>query len=549
MYIDDQTRTLASGKINRRILLRNSYRENGKVCHDTIANLSSCSDEEISALKLALKHKGNLSELKTMKEKVETEQGLCVGSVFALAQISKKLGIEKTLGYSKEAKLVQWLIFATLIEQGSRLSATRLAKRHAACDILNIPEGFNEDDLYGAMDWLEKKQEDVENKLFTFQYENSVPNFYLYDVTSSYFEGCQNELANFGYNRDKKQGKMQIVIGLMTDDEGHPIAVEVFEGNTQDPKTVSNQIKKLAERFGVKKVTLVGDRGMIKNQQIEELNNDHQFNYITAITKPQIEKLIKEGVIQYELFDETVVEIEDGNVRYVLRRNPIRAEEMANTRQSKLEALNKLIDKKNKYLLEHPKATVSVTEKEVVNKAERLKIDKWIVIHTEDRVISIETDELKKAEDAKFDGCYVIKTDLPKKVSAQEIHDRYKGLAVVENAFRTMKTAFLEMRPIYVRKANRTKAHVFIIMLAYMIEHQLRQDWRDIDVTVEEGIAELSSICALQIKISGQASYQTIPEPRPLGKQLLKKSNIKLPPAIPSLGAIVHTRKTLVSER
>jgi transposase len=296
MHIDDQTYT-SKGKTYRRVLLRNSYRVDGKVRHDTVASLTSCTDEEISALKLALKHKGNLSELKNIQENISTEQGLCVGATWLLSQLAKKLGLKKILGNSKQAKLSLWLIMATLIEQGSRLSATRLAKRHAACDILGIEDGFDEDDLYEAMDWLGERQEDIEDQLFKFHHGNNKPNFYLYDVTSSYFEGQQNELANYGYNRDKKRGKMQIVIGLMTDDAGHPITVEVFEGNTSDPKTVSNQIKKMANRFGVKEVTLVGDRGMIKSSQIEELNNEHQFNYITAITKVQIKKLINDGLL------------------------------------------------------------------------------------------------------------------------------------------------------------------------------------------------------------------------------------------------------------
>lgn len=550
MYIDDQTRKLASGKINRRVLLRNSYRVNGKVCHDTIANLSACSDEEISALKLAIKNKNNLSELTNIRDNLKTQQGLCVGATWLLSQASKKLGIHKCLGFTREAKLAQWLIFATIIEQGSRLSATRLATRHAACDILNIPNGFNEDDLYKTMDWLEEKQSDIEHKLFGQKYKNKTPSFYLYDVTSSYFEGQQNELAAFGYNRDKKQGKPQIVIGLMTDDSGYPIAIEVFEGNTQDPKTVSSQIKKLAERFGVKEVALVGDRGMIKSHQITELNDDHQFNYITAISKSQIEKLIKEGVIQYNMFDKTVVEIEDGGVRYMLRRNPIRAEEIENTRQSKLDSLRKFTDTINAYLLEHPRAKTESALKKVKAKIKRLRVDPWVIVIEENRIITIKVDEAKKNALSKYDGCYVIKTDLPKeKIETQKTHDRYKQLAFVENAFRTMKTALLEMRPIFVRKANRTRAHVFIIMLAYMIEHQLRKDWRNIDVTVAEGIAELSSICSLKIQVSKKTSYQTIPAPRELGKQLLKKSGVSLPSAIPSLGAIVHTRKTLVSER
>ena len=548
MYIDDQEYTY-KGKTYRRVLLRNSYRVNGKVRHDTVANLSKCSDEEIEAFKLALQYKGNLTELKNIKQDLKMEQGMSVGAVWVLSQLAKKLGIVKILGNTKQAKLVLWLIMATLIEQGSRLSATRLAKRHAVCDILGIENGFSEDDLYLAMDWLEEKQSDIEKKLSQFYYGDKMPNFYLYDVTSSYFEGNQNELANFGYNRDKKAGKMQIVIGLMTDDDGHPIAIEVFEGNTQDSKTVSNQIEKMANRFGVEKVTLIGDRGMIKSQQIDELNNEHQFNYITAITKAQIKKLINDELIQLDLFDEDIVEIEDGNVRYMLRRNPARAEEIENTRQSKLASIRKLVDKKNQYLKQHSRAKISQAIKEIQNKINRLKIQQWLITKTNNRFISIDIDEEQKLEASKFDGCYVIKTDLQKDISANIIHNRYKDLAVVENAFRTMKTAFLEMRPIFVRKKERTKAHVFIIMLAYMIEHQLRKDWRKVDVTVQEGIAELASICSIKIKIAGKMSYQTIPTPGQLGKTLLKKIGVGLPSTIPNINAIVHTRKTLVSER
>ncbi len=549
MHIDDQKYN-RNGKAYRRVLLRNSYRVDGKVHHDTIATLTKCNDEEISALKLALKHKGNLSQLKNIQQELEAQQGLCVGAVWLLKQTAKKLGIIKALGNSKESKLIQWLVIAALIEQGSRLSATRLAKRHAACDILGIETGFSEDDLYRAMDWLQDRQTDIEDKLFKFRYSNKCPTFYLYDVTSSYLEGKQNELADYGYNRDKKQGKMQIVIGLITDEDGHPISIEVFQGNTQDPKTVSNQIKKVAERFGAEKVTFVGDRGMIKKVQIEELNTEYKFNYITAITKPQIEKLINEKVMQLDLFDEKLVEVEDGKIRYVLHRNPVRAQEIESTRQSKLERLQKLIKKENQYLKEHLKAKPSVTKKHVIDKASQLKLSQWVIITANDRLIELNIDTVKKAELSQLDGCYAIKTDLKKEViDAEEIHARYKGLSVVENAFRTMKTALLEMRPIFVRKADRTRAHVFIIMLAHMIEHQLRKDWRDIDVTVEEGIIELASLCSIKIKTKAHVKYQTIPKPRELGASLLKAANVTLPTALPAVNAIVDTRKKLTSER
>lgn len=269
MFIDDSSYQ-RNGKTYRRVLLRNSYRVNGSVRHDTVANLSKVSDEVINALKLALKHKKDLAQLSSVKN-MTAQQGLGVGAVWLLHQLAKRLGLAKALGRTRQAKLTLWLIMAAIIDQGSRLSATRLAQRHQACDIVGL-DGFNEDDLYDAMDWVEQQQGRIEDALFLSRYGGAAPNFYLYDVTSSYFEGNQNELARYGYNRDKKKGKKQIVIGLMTDDEGRPITIEVFEGNTTDPQTVENQILKIGHRFGVDKVTLVGDRGMIKSVQISQLN-------------------------------------------------------------------------------------------------------------------------------------------------------------------------------------------------------------------------------------------------------------------------------------
>jgi hypothetical protein len=228
MFVDDATYR-RNGKTYRRVLLRNAYRTQGKVRHDTLANLSQCSDEEIEALKLALKHKGRLAELGTLENNIGAQQGSAVGAVWVLNQLAKQLGITQALGAHRLATLARWLVFATLIEQGSRLSAVRLAQRHAVCDILNL-DSFNEDDLYQAMDWLAQRQNDIEQKLFNHRYQNQAqpPVLYLYDVTSSYLEGDHNELAEYGYNRDGKKGKKQIVIGLMTDEQGWPITVEVF---------------------------------------------------------------------------------------------------------------------------------------------------------------------------------------------------------------------------------------------------------------------------------------------------------------------------------
>lgn len=549
MFIDDATFT-RNGKTYRRVLLRNSYRFNGQVRHDTLANLSHCSEDEIRAIKLALKHKGQLTHVGDRGEEVGTRQGLAVGAVWVLHQLAQRLGVVKALGQSRTAKLALWLVLASVIAQGSRLSAVRLAQQHAVCDLLGL-EAFNEDDLYQAMDWLDEQQPALEETLFTHRYATAgqAPRLYLYDVTSTYLEGDQNELGEYGYNRDGKRGKKQIVIGLLTDEEGWPITVEVFAGNTQDPKTFKAQIDKMVQRFGVKQVTLVGDRGMIKTVQISDLK-DAGFHYITAITKPQIEALLKTELLQLSMFDEDLVEVTTEEVRYIVRRNPQRAEELAAVRQSKRERLDNYLAQKNAYLADHPRAKVETALKNAQAKANQLKIHAWAKLNVEERRLALAVDEDAQRAATRLDGCYVIKTDLlPEVASSETAHARYKGLAEVEYAFRTMKTTLLEMHGIFVRKATRTRAHVFVIMLAYLLAYQLRRLWHEVELTVEEGIGELASICAIELTLPNPTTCQVIPEPRPLGKLLLEKTDITLPDAIPHKGITVVTRKKLVSQR
>jgi hypothetical protein len=546
MHIDDQTYTV-NGKTYRRTLLRNSYRKNGKVCHDTIASLSKCDNDEIEAIKFALANKKKLAALRVPDKAVKSRQGLTVGAVWLLYQLAKRLGIVKAMGRSVKAKLSLWMVIATVIGSVSRLSATRLAQSHAACDILGL-DSFCEDDLYCAMDWLDDHQQPIEKRLFNGRYPHKKPNMYLYDVTSSYLEGDQNELGDYGYDRDGKKGKKQIVIGLLTDDEGQPISCEVFRGNTRDTNTFKNQVDKLAQRFGIEEVTFIGDRGMIKSAQIRELSEE-KYHYITALTKPEIGTLLKKDVVQLDLFDETVCEVDFEGIRYIYRRNPVRVMEIKEVRKSKLKKIQDLCTQKTKYLMEHPRAKVNVAKGIVEKKAKKLKIDTWVSINTKGRNISLEIKETELEEEEKLDGCYVIKTDLlVETASKQTVHDRYKGLAEVEWAFRTMKTTLLHIRGIFVRKANRTRAHVFTIMLAYLIAYQLRRLWKEIEVTIEEGIDELSSLCATEVLI-GDVSIQTVPEPRELGKLLIKAADVTLPDAIPCRKVKVFTRKNLVEER
>jgi len=257
MYVDQ---SVSQGKYTR-FLLRESYRENGKVKHRTIANISSCSGEEIEAIRLALRHKNNLAALVSIDESVSLHQGLSVGAVWLLQDVARQLGICEALGGSRDGKLALWQVIARVIDQGSRLSAVRLAGYHAACDLLGL-EAFDEDDLYANLDWLCENQARIENRLFQAAALAKKPGLYLYDVTSSYLEGVCNELGAFGYNRDGKKGKRQIVIGLLCNEKGRPLSIEVFAGNTSDPVTMASQVRKVAERFGGGEITFVGDRGM-----------------------------------------------------------------------------------------------------------------------------------------------------------------------------------------------------------------------------------------------------------------------------------------------
>jgi len=544
MYVDVST---SQGKY-KRYLLRENYRENGKIKHRTIANLSKCSEEEIAAIRLALKHKKDLTKLAAASEVVSLHQGLSVGAVWLIFDMARELGIVEALGNSREGKIALWQVIARVISQGSRLSAVRLAGSHAACDILGL-RAFNEDDLYANLDWLCKKQEVIEDRLFRRTYGENKPALFLYDVTSSYLEGQFNELGAFGYNRDGKKGKKQIVIGLLCGVDGRPMSIEVFKGNSQDPATMASQIRKVADRFGGGDVTFVGDRGMIKSNQVKDLFG-HGFHYITAITKPQIETLLKGSVIQMDLFDQDLAEVEgDEGVRYVLRRNPLRADEVAASRKSKIESVEKLVRNQNQYLKEHPRAKEEVALRKVCNICKRLKISNWLIPSVE-REICLSFDDEALADASKLDGCYVLKTDLSKQYANKEtIHARYKDLSLVEWAFRTSKTVELEMRPLFVRLKSRTRGHAFVVMLAYRIVNELAKRWAGIDLTVQEGISELSQLCATEMHVNGEPQCNKIPEPRESIANLLSAAKVKLPEVLPCKGTKVATRKKLTENR
>ena len=551
MYLDISS-LHKNGRIYKRVLLRESYREQGKVKKRTLANLSACSETEVAAIKLALQHKSDLSELAAVSDSLTLRQGASVGAVWVVYTIARRLGIAAALGSSRQGKLALWQVIARVIDQGSRLSAVRFAATHGACDVLDL-EGFHEAHLYANLDWLHEHQTAIENKLVRQRHGTRAIELFLYDVTSGYLEGEQNALAAFGYNRDKKRGKQQIVIGLLCDPGGTPLSIEVFPGNTQDTKTFARQVAKVAQRFGGGAVTFVGDRGMIKGPQIEQLQayHEHEFHYITAITKPQIEKLLRDDTLQISLFDQDLGELQVHEaLRLILRRNPVRAAEIQHARARKYQALLTLVEEQNRYLQTHARAKVDVAQRKVEAKSKHLKIDHWMIVSAQERALSIakDTEQLHNLE--QLDGCYVLKTDLTAEQASKDVvHARYKDLALVEWAFRTSKTVELEMRPINVRLESRTRGHALVVMMAYWIVKELAALWATLDVTVEEGLQELDALCSTEVAIAKGGCFHRIPQPRPLSQQLLQAANVKLPSALPSKGVIVATKKKLPSRR
>jgi hypothetical protein len=550
MFVDSSI-TRLNGKTYARHLLRETYREDGKVKHRTLANLTHCKPEEVEAIRLALKHKGDLGRMLASagESGPELKQGPSVGAVWVLSQLARELGVVAALGSDRQGKLALWQIIARVLDQGSRLSAVRLAGGHAVGAALGMV-GFDEDGLYDNLDWLADNQAGIESRLFAQREPASAPDVFLYDVTSTYLEGEHNAFAAFGYNRDRKSGKRQIVIGLLADADGRPLSVEVFKGNTPDVKTFSSQVNKAAARFGAERVTFVGDRGMIKAPQRAEITAAG-FHYITAITKAQIDGLIAAGVLQMDLFEDALAEVEglDGE-RYVVRRNPARAEELAASRADKLMTLQTAAETANAYLNEHPRAAAKTQLARLKAKSETLGLDKVVQVAELERRVVVTVDEAAWVEAARLDGCYALRTDLPKTVVGKEIvHDRYKDLAQVEWTFRDSKSVQLEMRPVYLRDENRTRGHALVVMLAYLLVHALRQRWRDIDLTVQEGLDRLASLCVVEVIIGGRPSYNQVPTPRDDVRQLFEDAGVTIPAALPLDPARVATRQTLPQRR
>ncbi|MCP4054626.1 MAG: IS1634 family transposase [Mesoflavibacter sp.] len=537
MYIE----SVPNRKSPPTLLLRESYREKGVVKKRTIANLTKWPKKLIADMKSSLAGK-TIEEQSEVQTNIinELESGPVFGVLAVLKNIADEIGITKALGTTRLARLTLFLILARISHQGSRLSAVRWVRNHAVKEVLDL-NYFNEDDLYMALDWVEENQEKIEKILYKkYVKENGQPPvLVLYDITSAYLEGEMNELGEYGYDRDKKKGKKkQIVIGLLTGPDGEPLSVEVFRGNTTDPTTVSDQIKKLINRFGVDEVVFVGDRGMVKTKGKKAIKAIDNFFYITALTDPQIRKLLKEDIFQVDLFDEKIMEVA-GNEgkRYILRRGQSTQSKEHYRREDKVKRLRKLIKERNIFVSGSARAKPEAGLKKLNSWTIGHKISSFVSLSLENSQLKMDIDKEKKTENSLLDGCYVIETDVSEdKLDKETVWDRYGDLQKVERDFRRMKTTLIEVRPIFVRKEKRTRGHVFISMLSLKIARLMEsrlynvfQTTRESDdaVTIKDAIAALLRL-NLQYYHIGNQTVVGLPKPDKYQQKILDALNVKI---------------------
>lgn len=466
------------------ILLRESFRQNGKVHNRTLANLSHWSADKIEALRRVLK--GDYQGLPALESAFDITRSLPHGHVAAVLGTLRHLQLDTILDAepSRQREAALALIAAQILEPSSKLATSRSLRaetcHHTLGEELRLSR-LNEDDLYAAMDWLVARQAAIETVLARRHLRSGT--LVLYDLSSSYFEGHHCPLAQYGYSRDERRSNPQIVFGVLSSAEGCPVAVEVFEGNTGDPKTVAAQVVKLRQRFGLARLILVGDRGMLTEKRIEEDLRPHEgLEWITALRAAQIQKLASEGLLQLSLFDQRdLAQIQHPDYpgeRLIVCRNPLLAAERQRKRGELMAAAEKKLKeieaatKRKRQPLRSPERISFLVGKALG----ACKVEKYFRWEITPQGLSWQRNPERIARDAALDGIYVLRTCVSQQfLDEEQTVLAYKRLAVVERAFRSLKSVDLNVRPIRHRAPDRVRAHVFLAMLAYYVEWHMRQ--------------------------------------------------------------------------
>jgi transposase len=467
------------------ILLRESYRDGGKVKTRTLANITHLGSHQIAALRLALA--GSLTATSApLPDSFRISRSLPHGHVAAVLGCLRNLQLDSILDPApgRQRDLVIAMIVARIIEPASKLATARGLHadtlHHSLGEMLRL-DSADETELYQAMDWLLPRQSRIEQALAKRQLSQG--GLVLYDLTSTYFEGRRCPLGKLGHSRDDKSSKLQIAFGLLTNASGCPVAVEVFAGNTADPKTVAAQVNKLRQRFSLSDVVFIGDRGMITSARIrEDLSASHGIQWISALRANQIQKLATGGQLQMSLFDKTdLVEIAHPDFpeeRLIACFNPLLAEERARKRPDLLAATEKQLEKiaaatKRPKRPLRGKQNIGLRAGRILN---HYKMGKHFQLRIEEDSFHYERKTANIEREKNLDGIYVIRTSVKQEtLSSQQVVASYKSLSGVERAFRSLKTVDLHVRPIHHRLPDRVRAHILLCMLAYYVEWHMRR--------------------------------------------------------------------------
>ena len=554
------------GKTYVTTLLRTSFRQDGKVKHRTLGNLSHLPDNLIDIIRRSLRGEA----FTAASEVIETHHTRPHGHVHAVLSVIRKLGVDSLIAStpSRQRDLVVALIAERLLFPCSKLAVTRHWHTTTLAEELGVADA-KEAELYQAMDWLLTCQSAIETKLAGRHLgENSLV---LYDVSSSFYYGRHCPLAQYGHSRDGKKGLPIIVYGLLTDAAGRPVAVEVYAGNTSDPKTVPDQVSKLRDRFGLKRVVLVGDRGMLTQARIDGLRDEPGLGWISALRSTAIRKLLQEGPLQRSLFDTAnLAEIRSPDFpgeRLFACYNPQLQERRRHKREALLVKTEEALQRLASAVARRRKKPFK--REEIGLKAGRLlnrwKMAKHFRLTITDGLLVWERRVEAIAAEETLDGIYVIRTSEPaRRMSAEDGVRNYKRLTQVERAFRTWKGLDLMVRPIFHRVEPRVKAHIFLCMLAYYVEWEMRRAWapllfadEEVEVDREERdpvapaepsesakqkrktkqtvtgqpvhsfrtlLADLGQRCRVTYRVNAggsTATFQQVPEPTPLQAEAL----------------------------
>ena len=540
MYLET-IKSKRKGKTYTSHLVRETYRENGKVKHRTICNVTKLPAPQLLQLKNSFQNvKGSFSI-----NDLEIGKSVEYGASYAFMQLARELKLDKMIFSKKE----QWredalaMIVGRIVFQGSKLSLTNIYKDSALWELANHMVGAKPDvelNCYDAMDKLLKRKSIIERKLSARHLRDGC--IVLYDMTNTWLEGkyTHSNYVSYGKPKGGKRGYKQIAIGLLTDKHGCPVGIEVFKGSTSDQTTVLGEVKKLSVKYGLKNIILTGDRGMLTQKRIDEVV-DCEFNTITALTHTQLKTLLEKDIIQMELFDQRqiieVLDDEDEKVRYMLCKNDHTMLDERRTRKALINKAKKTLTTKAQVKRKRDKLKVAAS---IGRLFERCKVEKFFQWGVDDRgglTWSLKEDVIEKEE--RFDGCYVIRTEISKeKLNKDEVVNSYKGLQKVEQAFKNMKTVMLELRPMYHKKDERLIAHIFIVALAYYIQWHAMQKlkplfqadgkYKNKRWTFGLVVERLKSIRLTESLVNGIVIKRSVSCPDAEQKQILELLEVKL---------------------